>query len=927
MFQRNKLSAAVVASLSLTAAPSAFGVIEEVVVTATKRAESAQDIPIAVSALGEEALDQAGIANFSDYVLQLPGITAGGGGPGQNTIYIRGVASTTPNISVAGVAGIAPNVAFYLDEQPLAQPGRNLDVYAADLQRIEVLSGPQGTLFGASSQAGNVRLITNKPDPDATYGDIKLDGNWIQDGETSNKIEGMLNLPITDNLALRGVAFFDAQGGWVDNVQGGRNARASARFRPETTVRSNGLPVSEFRAGLQEEAGMGDGTADNPGLYKQDSSCTGDETVSTSATTEVLFKCATNENLAEDDFNDVTYSGGRLSALLHISDEWTAHLSHTRQKMNADGVFFSDPEVGDYEIHRFVEDSVDDEFDNTAWTVEGRIGVLDVLYTGAFTDRSTEHFLDYSDYLFIAQYLPYYICDGSVAYPAYNEAPNVGVALGTCQAPVQLVDALNELEVTTHELRFHTNPDHAVRGTFGAFFSDTELTERNDFTYLGSIEAHGFDVSDGDCQTGRVGSGYPCNYSFTAETGRGYTADAENPFPEAVLFRNDIRRTDEQLGIFGELEWDISDAFNLRVGARYYEVTVDMEGGANSSFCNLGGIDENAFGTDVSDQYDGDGSITARHSCSEIDSAAGETWTDRRTFRVADLDDPSKDVPGAIAGALLAPDAAESEGIIGKVSLSWNVTEDVLLYLTWSEGFRPGLLNRPGGRTADFNDDGTVDYTVPFELQTDELTNYEFGWKTYLAGGQVRLNGSLFFLDIAKLQTTVYDPNITNLFFSDNAADAEVLGLEGDVLWQPDNIPGLSVAGAFSFLESEVVKVITPTGDVRKGDELAYAPAFQGNVRLRYEWPINGVQAHVMPSIAYSAEAFNDLTLPNRDKIDSWVMGNVTAGISTDTWLAELYVDNITDEQAELARDYINDRPRVVLAQPRTVGLRLSYDF
>ena len=134
-----------------------------VTVTATKRAESAQDIPVAVNAIGEQELDALGVSNFTDYLQQLPGVTAGGSGPGQNTIYIRGVASTTPNLTTAGVAGLAPNVAFYLDEQPLSQPGRNLDVYAADLERVEVLSGPQGTLFGASSQAGNVRLITNKP--------------------------------------------------------------------------------------------------------------------------------------------------------------------------------------------------------------------------------------------------------------------------------------------------------------------------------------------------------------------------------------------------------------------------------------------------------------------------------------------------------------------------------------------------------------------------------------------------------------------------------------------------------------------------------------------------------------------------------------------------------------------------------------------
>ena len=190
-FQRSKINQAVVAALvSMTAnqAGADQGVIEEVVVTATKRAESTQDIPVTVDALTSDSLEDFGITNFEDYLIQLPGLTAGGSGPGQNTIYIRGIASTTPNLTTAGVAGIAPNVALYLDEQPLAQPGRNLDVYAADLNRVEVLKGPQGTLFGASSQAGTVRLITNKPDFSEAYGRLSVDASNTEEGEASNNL-------------------------------------------------------------------------------------------------------------------------------------------------------------------------------------------------------------------------------------------------------------------------------------------------------------------------------------------------------------------------------------------------------------------------------------------------------------------------------------------------------------------------------------------------------------------------------------------------------------------------------------------------------------------------------------------------------------------------------------------------------------------
>ena len=163
MFKKHLLTSASAITLSaaVTLPAMAQGAIDEIVVTARKKSESLQDVPVAVSALGEKQLDELGVDVFTDYLVQMPGITAGRSGPGQNTIYIRGVASTTPNLTTAGVAGLAPNVALYLDEQPLTQPGRNLDVYAVDMERVEVLSGPQGTLFDASSQAGVVRLITN----------------------------------------------------------------------------------------------------------------------------------------------------------------------------------------------------------------------------------------------------------------------------------------------------------------------------------------------------------------------------------------------------------------------------------------------------------------------------------------------------------------------------------------------------------------------------------------------------------------------------------------------------------------------------------------------------------------------------------------------------------------------------------------------
>ncbi|HBO15536.1 MAG TPA: TonB-dependent receptor, partial [Porticoccaceae bacterium] len=272
--------------------------------------------------------------------------------------------------------------------------------------------------------------------------------------------------------------------------------------------------------------------------------------------------------------------------------------------------------------------------------------------------------------------------------------------------------------------------------------------------------------------------------------------------------------------------------------------------------------------------------------------------------------------------AIDAPDTANSSGTILKLTLNYKPTDNLMVYGTYSEGFRPGLLNRPGGAS-----NGTG-YNVPFEVQTDEVTNIELGWKADLLDGSMRFNGNIFFVNIDDLQTTIFDPSITNLFFSDNSADAGVTGLEADLLWAPIAIDGLTLSAAVSFLDSEITKVITPTNDVRLGDELAFAPKFQGNLQARYEWDLqSGLVAHVMPHVSHSAKSYSDIIRMNRDEIGGWTLLGVTAGITSDSWSAEFFVDNLTDERAELSRNFVFDRQRVSYAMPRTTGMRFTKNF
>ncbi|WP_062345748.1 TonB-dependent receptor [Novosphingobium sp. CCH12-A3] len=878
---RKLLTGVSVAAITLGVQTPAQAQVAEIVVTATKRAENAQDIPVTVQAMGSEQLKQLRVEQFTDYLTQMPSVTSGGGGPGQSTIYIRGVASTTPNLLTAGVAGLAPNVALYLDEQPLSQPGRNLDVYATDLERIEVLAGPQGTLFGASSQAGTVRLITNKP----KIGRYEMFANGgvstTEGGKASYKIEGGVNVPVGDHAALRVIGFYDQRGGYIDNVRATQTVAKSARFVPAGARRPNGTIVNPLQQGLQPNADL----------------------------SRVNLIAADNAALVENNINDSNYAGFRAGAKAELGPDWDVNVGYMKQWINSDGVFFDDPNLGEYKIARFDKDRLDDDFDNVNWTINGRIGALELVYTGAFTQRKTKQRIDYADYLFSAQYFPYYICDSTVSYPGYNASygGTAGVPFGTCQAPNAYVTSNSKTRTFTNEFRVTTPKENRFRVTAGAFQSDLRLDERNDFAYPGNKFANHFG-----------GLGFAPNRPATSNTNpKGYFSDP-GPFPADVLFRNDVRRTDKQWGVFGEASYDlIPDKLTFTAGARYYDVKVGLAGSADSSFCTGGGsVDKDAFGANLSDIFDGDGKLRYNQTCG---AALGTIFTLSQTVDQIQAVTGNRNRALAVYNALRAPTKARTKGAIVKANLSYKPTDDVMVYMTYSEGYRPGLLNRPGGRT-----NGT--FTVPFVVDTDELTNYELGWKTNLADNQFQFNGSIFYDRIRNLQTTIYDPNITNLFFSANAANARVYGLESDFIVAPRSIPGLTIAGAASFLNSKITKVLLPTNDVVAGKPLAFAPKFQGNIRARYEFGLSdGLKGFVMPQFTHAGSSRSDILEFTATKVASWQKVDFSAGLVADHWGLDIFVENLNGSHGPLSATALNGPIRQVPLRPRTIGLRLSF--
>ena len=194
----------------------------EIIITAQKREENVQNVPINVIALGTRRLDQLNISNFEDYTKQLPSVSFLTTQPGQTTVYMRGVSAAGGTNAEGNHSGPLPQVGTYLDEQPVTTIGGTLDVHIYDVARIESLSGPQGTLYGASSEAGTIRIITNKPKLDVVEGRVDGEINSVAHGAIGGKLEGMINLPIAKSIAFRGVGFYERDAGYIDNIFGSR---------------------------------------------------------------------------------------------------------------------------------------------------------------------------------------------------------------------------------------------------------------------------------------------------------------------------------------------------------------------------------------------------------------------------------------------------------------------------------------------------------------------------------------------------------------------------------------------------------------------------------------------------------------------------------------------------------------------------------
>ena len=818
----------------------------EIIITATKREENLQNVPISVQAIGTRRLDQLNISNFEEYTKQLPSVSFQSAQPGVTVVYMRGVATGGDG----NHSGSLPSVGSYLDEQPVTTIGGTLDVHIYDIARIESLAGPQGTLYGASSEAGTIRIITNKPELGVTTGRVDAEINTVEHGNMGGKLEGMINVPIADRMAFRGVAFYQHDAGYIDNIHGSRTYYAV------------------------EDA---DGSDDIPNVT------------------------VTNTGLEKKNNNDLDTYGGRAALKVDLNDNWTATPTFMYQKMKANGVFFYDPNLGDYKIDRFRDDVRKDRFWQAALTVQGKIANFDVTYAGAYMDRTTYTLSDYADYA--DAYDQLYAAYGGLAYFYYQDSA------GNYINPQQFIIGTDHFRKMSQEIRFASPQDKPFRVIAGAFYQRQSNLIHQDY---------------------KIDNLDPLL--------------SVNGFP-GTLWLTQQKRVDKDYALFGEASFDITPQITLTAGGRWYKF--------DNSLIGFFG-----FGRNPGDGGDGPFSAFPRNAAgsNRTGVAACFTQSGQRLYD-RDTDTYATDrtlLPPVVSGSPctnlgdfvngeVVPKRVKDSGFIHRLNAQWKPRPGMMFYATWSRGFRPGGINRRGD-------------IPPYDA--DFLSNYELGWKTTL--GPVRWNGAIYHQRWKAFQFSFLGQNsFTEIH---NGKDANVNGIETDINYVGGGLT-LNVAGAYTDAKTKgnVCGVIEDTTSdcsfsfisVPSGSRLPVTPKFKGTATARYSWPAwADVKAHVQAGVAYQSSARASLRSlqvmsgvgldctsigfpecnPNLwlGRIRSSTVVDLFAGLDWQRFNVEAFVTNLFDSHNELSRG-VNcgscTRTLVVPGRPRTIGIRTGFKF
>jgi outer membrane receptor protein involved in Fe transport len=306
--------------------------LEEIIISARKRDENLQDVPLSVDVFTQKDMQNLGITSFDDYAQKVPSLSFNSTGPGTQVIVMRGVSDgSNPNY------GNTSSIGFFVDDMSMSDSSAQPDLHLYDIERIEVLNGPQGTTFGAGAMSGAVRYITNKPDVNAFSAGADIQGGKIQGGGNNQTYEAFMNFPLVSGiLGLRLSAFSDSHGGFINN-----------RLTTRTWV--NGA-VSD------------------------------------------------NSPWARNNYNREHVEGGRAALKLVVNEQWSASLTYGYQRQRTVGAWDEDPALPARTVERFGPESNDFQTKMLDFHVDGDIGISDLVFASTYWSQPRRQWNEYSQY-------------------------------------------------------------------------------------------------------------------------------------------------------------------------------------------------------------------------------------------------------------------------------------------------------------------------------------------------------------------------------------------------------------------------------------------------------------------------------------------------------------------------------------------------
>jgi len=874
-----------VAATLLAAVPGAYAAdapsaaagetgLQEVVVTAQKRVENLQSVPISVQVLDSTKLEQLNILNLDDYVKyaasveyqRSTGSSEGGNAePGSSHTFIRGVVSGGDG----NHSGSQPTVGTYLDEIPVTTIDGTVDMHMYDMQRVEILEGPQGTLFGASSESGTIRLITNKPDPAKFEAGYDVQGNKVQDGGTGYEVQGFVNIPLASWAAVRLVGWIEEDPGFISNVQG-TDATGCIINGVRTFPTWAGQPAGSWSLG------------------------TGQGTVAPCPTpTTIGAGSITNAPWASSDYNTAIYRGGRAALKLDLGDHWTVTPGIVAQDLTTKGFFGYDPAVGDLEIAHFGPENTTDSWYLATMTVEGKYNGFDIVDAGGYFKRTSHTIGEYSDYSVF-----YDRVYGSGANwlgnpPKGAPPPVLGSGVGPIM-PQEYVLGGGDYEKWSNEFRISTPADKALRATVGLFIERQLHNIWQDYTMPGYNPVTIY---------GGNGAGASPNCC-------GFADYFSIPNFGNTIWLTDEQRVDRDKAVFAEATWDITQQWSLTGGIRFYHYDNSLEGffGYAANYFSIPGMGACFQGTA--------GLPTTRYApCTNLNSDVSDSGN------VPKVTLTYKATPDALIYATYSK--GFRPGGVNRVGGPDHPTYAPDYLQNYEIGWKTQWLNHRlrynGALFLEKWNDFQFSFLVP-----PSITAIANGGDATIKGFENELQWLPTDHLMLSVNATWLDPYLTENY----CGQIGVTSCPNLQTYYAFPFPGAvkDPGGEYMWVGPQAPS----------GTNLPTAPKFKGNIVARYTMePIHDWSPYAQAAFVYQTQTSTTLIVPTSNLIGmqpAYGLLDVFAGADSGKLNVQFYVSNVTDKRAQLSR-FTETNPQadnqvyVTPAQPRTFGIKFAQRF